>query len=596
MILRLRSVLFFAAAFFFLGSGTPLALVEGDAPLGSSLPKAEREALDTLALADERMRDAVLEAALHPPSIDNIAIVQRESSEAFRERLAGASRTRQKEIWDLVRYPDLVDALVLGGRPSSGAMDQILEPYPDEIREIARTIVANDFNLLNDVAHMRTEAERETANVIASLPVSAQGNFEALIERPDLMSALAENPGLVEHLGALYREDPFATREQFDRYHDDLTAEREQELAEWREAIEEDPDAQAELIESAEEFAQEEGYESPRDSRVVTERSTVHVYHHPYPYWFGTPHWNGGVTWYPHRAHWGFGFDVGGAFFAFGVPSPFYYSWHDRHHHRRAKYRHLDRRLRHHRDRHHARHRARGYRGHHRGDHRASHRGYRDDRGRRAGHNSYKHRKSDRYRSRHHLVRDKRSADHRFDRKKKRRGRGRDFYDDRGNFRNSDRKHARRRDVKNDARRKRAGRRGAKNDSIRKDKPRAREADREDRRRRDKHHSKNPRTKKRERDGKSKIARFDRERSSKKRSDSSKKFRKKKRKSKNKVSSKRDRSPSKLRKKGKSTARKRVAKRASKSSSKKKSKKIRSYKKRKKSGGGGRNFARRKKR
>ena len=578
MILRLRSAFFFAAAFLLLGPGNSLALVEGDVPLGKSLPKAEREALDTLALADERMRDAVLEAALHPLSVDNIAIVQRESSEAFRERLAGASRTRQKEIWELVRYPDLVDALVLGGRPSSGAMDQILEPYPDDIRAIARTVVADDFNLLNDVAHMRTEAERETANVIASLPVSAQGNFEALIERPDLMSALAENPGLVQHLGALYRDDPFATREQFDRYHDDLTAEREQELAEWREAIEEDPDAQAELIESAEEFAQEEGYESPRNSRVVIERRTVHVYHHPYPYWFGTPYWHGGVTWYPHRAHWGFGFDVGGAFFAFGVPSPFYYSWHDRHHHRRVKYRHLDRRLRHHRDRHHARHRARGHRGHHRFHHRASHRGYRDDRGRRAGHNSYKHRKSDRYRSRNHLVRD----DHRFDRKKKRRGRGHDFYDDRGNFRKSDRKHTRRRDVGNDARRKRTGRRDAHNDSIRNDKPRAREADREDRRSRDKRRSRNPRAKKRERDDKSKIARFDRERSSKKR------------KSKNKVSSKRDRSDSKFRHKGKSTPLKRVAKRASKSSFKKKSKKIRSYKKRKKSGGGGRNFARRK--
>ena len=342
---------------------TSYALLSPDAALEDSLTDVELEALATLALADEPMRDAILEVSLHPRAVERIASISQDSSDRFRERMNEIPRSKQKGIWELVRYPDLVDALVLGGRPSRGSIDEVVAPYPEEIRDIAKRTALHDFNLLNDIAHIRSDAERETSKLIATLPLSAQANFETLIHRPELMTALADHPALLHELGSRYRDDPFETRAAFDRYHEEETARNEEAIAEWRGAIEDDPEAREELIESAEQFADEEGYESPTETQRVVERTEVHYYHHPYPYWFGTPYWHASRHWYPHRAHWGFSFDVAGAFFVFGLPSAYYSSWHYRVPERRHHYRHLDRHFQRHASHHRSR-RGSGIRDH----------------------------------------------------------------------------------------------------------------------------------------------------------------------------------------------------------------------------------------
>ena len=318
---------------------TSLAKFSPGVSLEGALSESERDALGTLALADEHMRDAILGVSLHPRSVERIASISRDSSDQFRERMNAIPRSKQKDMWELVRYPELIDELVQGGRPARGAVAGIVSPYPESIRKVATRIVDRDFNLLNDIAHLLSDAQRETARLIASLPLSAQANFQALIDRPDLMSALADHPGLLDELGTQYREGPLETRDAFDRYHEEETLRNEQEIAQWREAIEDDPEAQAELIQSAEDFAAEEGYDSPRE----VERTEVHHYSHPYPYWFGPPHWRASYHWYPHRSHWGFNFDTGGSFIVFGLPSAYYSSWHYRHPQRRHHYGHIDR-------------------------------------------------------------------------------------------------------------------------------------------------------------------------------------------------------------------------------------------------------------
>jgi hypothetical protein len=343
MTFRFGSWLAVAAIGFMVLPGTSSAKLSPGVSLEDALSESERDALGTLALAGENMRDAILEVSLHPQSVERIASISRDTSDQFRERMKAIPRSKQKDMWELVRYPELIDELVQGGRPARGAVVGIVSPYPESIRKVATRIVDRDFNLLNDIAHLHSDAERETAKLIASLPLSAQANFQALIERPDLMSALADHPGLLDELGTQYREAPLETRDAFNRYHEEETLRNEQEIAQWREAIEDDPEARAELIQSAEAFAEEEGYDSPREVERIVERTEVHHYSHPYPYWFGPPHWRASYHWYPHRSHWGFNFDTGGSFIVFGLPSAYYSSWHYRHPQRRHHYGHIDR-------------------------------------------------------------------------------------------------------------------------------------------------------------------------------------------------------------------------------------------------------------
>ncbi|MDP6978611.1 MAG: hypothetical protein QF570_08410 [Myxococcota bacterium] len=308
--------------------------------LRDGLDGDESEALDTLVLADASLRDAILDASLHPDVLSTVAGIQEESSAAFRRRLDAESRTTQKDVWELSRYPELVDEIVLGGRPTRGAIDEIVAPYPERIREIARGLALHHFAVVRDTAQIREVAERESRRALQRLPLTAQASFEALFERPDLLAAMVREPRVVERVASLAREDTWNARSVLDREHELRSAAREHEIEDWRETIENDPEAEVELRDSAERFAEEEGYDDP--GGTTTERVEVHhYYHHPYPWWFGPPHWRVGLHWYPHRTHWGFHVTIGGAIIIHDVPSPTFSYWHYRrpHSHRHRYHR-----------------------------------------------------------------------------------------------------------------------------------------------------------------------------------------------------------------------------------------------------------------
>lgn len=369
--------------------------------LREGLVDEELDALTTLALADEGMRDAILDASLHPEVLGSIGAIQDRSSEAFRARLEGEERATQQDVWELARYPELVDALVLGGRPSRSALDEVVSDYPERIQEIARGLAEYHFEVLNDIAAIREEAERETAQTLKRLPLATQGSFESLIERPDLLSAMLDEPEVVERLGNLVRDDAWNARSVFDREHELASATRERELEQWRESIENDPEAQEQLRESAREFAEDEGYEAPEvyasETRDTHRHHHHHDYHHPYPWWFGTPHWRVGTHWYPHHTHWGFHVSLGGGIAIHSIPSPIFSYWHyKRPRHYGHRYRHLHGHWNRYGPRHHL-HRDYKHRVHARKHFRKEHRHHRGYRGRHHG---------DRDRKRRHEYRD----------------------------------------------------------------------------------------------------------------------------------------------------------------------------------------------
>ncbi len=313
-----------------------------DSPIAESLSDPQREALATLALADAAARNAILETSLHPGVLDDIVQVRQRSSHDFRLRLDEVPRSKQKDLWELVRYPELVDELVREGRPSTRVTADIVEPYPERVHELAQRLVASDWELLDDVARIRKDAEHDTAAVLAPLSLDEQASFETLIERPDLLSAMVNQPLVVERLARLYRGDPERARAVFDRHHEAQVAVNTREVERWRETLEDDPEAREELIESAERFAKDEGYDSPGNTTVET-TEVHHEYHHPYPWWFGPPHWRIGWHWYPHHSHWGFQVSLAGGLYVHGLPSPVFSYWHYRRPRHLRHYRHLHR-------------------------------------------------------------------------------------------------------------------------------------------------------------------------------------------------------------------------------------------------------------
>ncbi len=292
----------------------------------------EVAALDVLAVADAELRDAVLEASLYPSALDEIAAIQVRSSQRFRARIARLPRSEQEDLWELARYPDYLEALTSSGHLSRHELERIGETVPERVRDIGERTVQRRLDLLREIAEIRSSAEASTHDLLAGMSWHAQATFERLIARPELMSQLASNPGLVARLGELYRDHPEETRATFARQSIEVASRNDQLVEDWRRIIEDDPETARELLDSARIFADEQGYELLAADQPVTV-STVevhHYYNYSYPYWFGYPSWYVGAFWYPrpHSYHWGFGFNALGGLAVIGLPSPTFLSWH----------------------------------------------------------------------------------------------------------------------------------------------------------------------------------------------------------------------------------------------------------------------------
>ena len=322
-----------------------------DSPLGESRSEAERKTLAVLALADAPMRDAILDASRYPDVIDQVAQIREASSREFRSRLDPLPRSKQGALWELVRYRELVDELIFVGRPVPEAIGEIVAPYPERVREIARGLTPDDFDLLVEIANLMAQAERQTASVLIRLPLETQASFEMLIERPDLLAAMVNQPLLVERLARMSRADLQRARAAFTKQHEIQLAADRNEIDSWRQTIDNNPEVRTQLVESAEQFAQDQGYRSPRET--VVERTEVHHYRHPYPWWFGPPSWRIGLHWYPHHLHWGFQLFAGGGVYINALPTAAFSYWHHRRPHQRRHHRHLHRHWARYRPKHH---------------------------------------------------------------------------------------------------------------------------------------------------------------------------------------------------------------------------------------------------
>ena len=73
---------------------------------------SDRRAVEALALYEPATRDAILEATLHPDIIAGLREIQVRSSGEFRDLAKPFDREHQAQLWDLVRFPDLLDAIV----------------------------------------------------------------------------------------------------------------------------------------------------------------------------------------------------------------------------------------------------------------------------------------------------------------------------------------------------------------------------------------------------------------------------------------------------------------------------------------------------
>lgn len=347
---RLSIILPLFSVFLFVFSAKIVGQTEKE--LLAELTTEDEEAIKALVLYPEDTRLNILEATRHPEALIKIESIQTQTSTAFRELLESYPQSTQEMIWDLTRYPGLIDQLVATGGDSEARVKKVLKDFPDIIHERAENAVRYNYHELAEINTLNRNAESAFGSLLNEYPPRAQAAFQALIELPEVLEILTENIRFTVLVGDLYEKEPDWVIRQADSLALEVARENAQELEDWKTSLADNPEAMDELRSSAEEFAEEYGYDDDyydyEDDDLYYDDDEVHVVHHyyydyHYPYWFGYPYWYYYPRWrvYPYWYDWGFYLGPGRTMVVIGMPSFYFTHWYFYHPYHHYHYPHL---------------------------------------------------------------------------------------------------------------------------------------------------------------------------------------------------------------------------------------------------------------
>ncbi len=303
------------------------------------LKDEERNAVAAIALYPLEERRAILEAASHPEILVRMQASRENTEDQFRNLLITLSEKEQRDLFNLSRYPELLEKLVSGKeKKSRKEMEALLEEYPEEVREQAKAAYKSNYTTLISINDIYNASEMAFEGILSNYRPSVGESYRTLLKLPEVINVLTENISTTVLLGDLYKRQPEQLLRELDSLNIVVAEEKARELNEWKKSLEENPEALAEYEQAADEFAREQGYDQSDYSEPMPQQYTTDVYVHyiwrPYPYWFGWPWWYSCECWYPYPwwYHWGYYYGPGNVVVFVGLPSTYFVHWHFQHH------------------------------------------------------------------------------------------------------------------------------------------------------------------------------------------------------------------------------------------------------------------------
>ncbi len=302
--------------------------------------KDDSAAINALALYPDSVRMEIFTACEYPAIIVNVASLQKSSSAAFADLVSGYSQSKQEDIWNLSRYPNLIAKLVDGGKKSKDDLDAILLNYPNEIHDVAVKYSRDEYELLKKVDDLQLNTNQQFNATISEYPPDVQKTFTDLLNMPEVMTLLNDHLALAVRVGDKYRRDPQYVMHKSDSNAAAQAKINAEQLNDWKQTLQSDSGTRNDMKAAANEYATNNGYstrdvDAPMDSNQIENSATVY----PYSYWFGYPSWYPYSYWYPYPYwyDWGFYYDSYGDLIVFGFPSFYFTNWYfyyPRHWHR----------------------------------------------------------------------------------------------------------------------------------------------------------------------------------------------------------------------------------------------------------------------
>ena len=338
---RTLSVIILSLFFHFSGKTQQTGLLE-------QMKDEEQEAVKAIALYPEKERLAILEASAHPEILVRMQRIRSTTEASFQDVLATLPEDEQKRLYNISRYPYLIAAICKGNKKKSGdELETILTDYPVEVHDDAILLNQKQFQLLVTVNDLYAQSQESFEELIGNYPEKTQQAYRQLVALPEIISTLNNNMGITVLLGDIYKHDPEKLKQELDSLNVVVAEEKAKELNEWKQSLEDDPEAMAEYEQASQEFAEDQGYNATDYQSNPTTTQVTNVYINqvwqPYPYWFGSPWWYPYECWYPYPwwYHWGYYYGPGNVIVFVGMPSDYYVYWHWYHYHHFYHYPHF---------------------------------------------------------------------------------------------------------------------------------------------------------------------------------------------------------------------------------------------------------------
>lgn len=295
--------------------------------------KEEKNAVAAIALYPEKERIAILEAAANSEILVRMQNIQNNTSEKFKSLLDSLPEEDQKKIFNLARYPDVIDKICLKQK-NTQELEMLVSEYPKEIQEQAVFANQKYYSLLLQINQLNHETDLTFSAILKNYQPTTQQAYKTLLKLPEVITILNKNMSTTVLLGDLYKKHPNLLKKELDSLNLSVTEQKTKELNEWKQNLEDNPDAMAEYEESSKEFAKEQGVnESDYTNYIPDENKTpieVRYVYQSYPYWFGWPWWYNYEIWYPYPAwyHCGYYYGASNVIVFVTIPSNYYLNWH----------------------------------------------------------------------------------------------------------------------------------------------------------------------------------------------------------------------------------------------------------------------------
>lgn len=287
-----------------------------------------QETVDAIAMYPTETRKIIFEATEYPEVIAKLNEMQKNSQDAFEKLISSFDKEEQEKIWNLTRYDGLISDLAGNHNMSEDEINNILVNYPEEIHKTALEERKSNYDLLVQIDKMNKSYNSDFEILMSGYIPEVINVFKEMIKMPEVLDILFDHMQYTVVVGDYYKRNPERVLHKTDSLNLVLTQKNTQEADEWKQSMNDNPQAQEEYTQAAQEYAQDNGYQ-PEDYNASMTQDVTNYSSNPYNWWFGYPSWYPYDYWnpYPYWYDWGFYYGPGRRAIFFGLPSAYFMEW-----------------------------------------------------------------------------------------------------------------------------------------------------------------------------------------------------------------------------------------------------------------------------